>query len=605
MFTNISVYLKNLNLKNWFILYSLLILSISFFTFFLNYQNPPAPFWDENYHIAAAYKYNKGTFFLELHPPLGKMLIGAGEQVFGSNKDLNTNTFLTKEYLEGKDFNNFSFVGVRFFPALFAFLGGYLFFVLLFVISKNPHLSALFSSLFLFENALIVHFRGAMLDGIQMFFILSSLIYFVLLWRKAYPKKLASTISKPKLTLVNYFILGSLIGFAVSVKINAMILGFLVACLLFWEYSGAKIFEILINTKLNNFWNFLKKEVLPLLPILIAKGAVCLFGISLIFGFFQYLHLNIAKNVVDNKYYDISSDYKEILEKRDFTNPLNTWITTKNWYDLSQRHSKGVPKLDVCKPGENGSYPADWPLMNRTISYRWQKYAVQKNKHFTYSLADPEQKYQISLNDFTNLKTEEKSNYVVPVKYLYLIGNPAIWLIGLLGLIMSISLVLARLFFGLKTQEDLENAEEIETNQEINKPKDNFSWSNLLFKPNKNELVNKTNYYFNLILVFLSLYGLYMFSVLKVERVLYLYHYFVAFVFSLILAFLVFNFKFNNNLKQEFSKTKNLYIILGVLVLIIFVSFVFFAPFTYYLPLTKEEFEMRNWLYFWQLKNVG
>lgn len=649
MFAKILNAAKNFHLKNWFIIYSFLVLTISFLTFFVNYQNPPAPFWDENYHISSGYKYIKGAFFVELHPPLGKMLIGAGEQIFNPNKDLDTKDFLVKDYLEGKDFNNFSFVGVRFFPAFFAFLSGYLFFLLLFVISKNPHLSALFSSLFLFENALIVHYRGAMLDGIQMFFILASLIWFVLLWRKANPKQniLQKTKIYSNLNWKNYLVLGVFIGLAVSVKINALVLGILVASLLFWEYSFDKLFVTIISSSLKNLLETIKTKILVILPSLIIKGMASLFGICFVFGFIQYIHLNIATDVKDNKYYDVSSNYRDILEKRSFANPLNTWVVTKDWYDYSQRHSKGVPKLDVCKVGENGSYPADWPLMNKTISYRWQKYAVQKDKHFTYAITEPDQKYQISLNDYNNLKGDEKDKYVVPVKYLYLIGNPAIWLIALLSLIASVSLVFAKLFFGLKDEknEEKENKEEFENLKTNNSQKDSnlennnisnvnnknkklknkdsdkkvqntleklsknrsqdFSWQELMFEPKKDELITKSSYYFSLILVILTLYGFYMFSVLRVDRVLYLYHYLVPFVFSLILAFLVFNFRFVQTLNNSPTKAKNLYLVLGFLVFIVFVNFVIFAPFTYYLPLTREEFDFRNWLYFWQMKNAS
>jgi dolichyl-phosphate-mannose--protein O-mannosyl transferase len=49
-------------------------------TYFHNYSYPPSLFWDENYHIASAEKYIQGVFFMEPHPPLGKLLIAAGEK---------------------------------------------------------------------------------------------------------------------------------------------------------------------------------------------------------------------------------------------------------------------------------------------------------------------------------------------------------------------------------------------------------------------------------------------------------------------------------------------------------------------------------------------
>ena len=36
-------------------------------------------------------------------------------------------------------------------------------------------------------------------------------------------------------------------------------------------------------------------------------------------------------------------------------------------------YNKGVPKLDVCKPDENGSHPLAWLVGKKSINYRWEK----------------------------------------------------------------------------------------------------------------------------------------------------------------------------------------------------------------------------------------
>ncbi|MCK4907948.1 MAG: phospholipid carrier-dependent glycosyltransferase, partial [Spirochaetes bacterium] len=56
-----------------------IVLILSLVTFFSYYQFPNYVFWDENYHIASAQKYINGVMFMEPHPPLGKMIIAAGE----------------------------------------------------------------------------------------------------------------------------------------------------------------------------------------------------------------------------------------------------------------------------------------------------------------------------------------------------------------------------------------------------------------------------------------------------------------------------------------------------------------------------------------------
>jgi dolichyl-phosphate-mannose--protein O-mannosyl transferase len=75
-------------------------------------------------------------------------------------------------------------------------------------------------------------------------------------------------------------------------------------------------------------------------------------------------------------------------------------------------YQKGVPKLNLCKPGENGSLFIGWPLGIKAISYRWEKHGSE-------------------------------------VRYIYLQGNPVTWMIGFIAVILSGVLVLAVFLFGL------------------------------------------------------------------------------------------------------------------------------------------------------------
>ncbi|MEM3500727.1 MAG: phospholipid carrier-dependent glycosyltransferase, partial [Candidatus Woesearchaeota archaeon] len=77
------------------IVFILILMIISFFVFVYNYWTPSALFWDENYFLPAAEKYIKKVFFMEPHPPLGKMFIAAGEIIINPNKNINKDYFLT------------------------------------------------------------------------------------------------------------------------------------------------------------------------------------------------------------------------------------------------------------------------------------------------------------------------------------------------------------------------------------------------------------------------------------------------------------------------------------------------------------------------------
>jgi dolichyl-phosphate-mannose--protein O-mannosyl transferase len=59
---------------------------LSYFTYFKDYDKPASLFWDENYHIASAQKYLNHVHYFELHPPLGKLLIAAGELILKPNR---------------------------------------------------------------------------------------------------------------------------------------------------------------------------------------------------------------------------------------------------------------------------------------------------------------------------------------------------------------------------------------------------------------------------------------------------------------------------------------------------------------------------------------
>lgn len=534
-FSSTIKFLNSLSPDNLFALYSAIVLFVSFFTLFFNYQSPAAPFWDENYHVASAQKYIQGVFFQEPHPPLAKLLIAAGEVIWQPNKDLDLKNFTTSDYINEFP-KGYSFVGVRFFPSLLAFLSAYLFFLIIFYLTKNPHLALFFSSLYIFDNTLIVHFRSAMLDSIQMFFILSSIAYFAWAW------------SKSAFKLKNYFALGLLVGLSFAVKVNALVL---ILLFVFLHYLEIEHFKLQVFKD----W---KKAVLNLL----SKGTVFLLGIIIIFGTVQYIHTGLAKNIDADKVYMASDQYQKALEQKQTWNPYYTIISTIDWYKYADNYTKGVPALDVCKADENGSYPTNWLIGKKAISYRWERYYILKTSHNTYSLF--EEKNTLTLDEFAKLPELEKNNYQNVTRYMYLQINPIIWLIALVSLIMSFALIMSRFVFGLEVK-----------NQKI----------------------------FQAISFFLLIYAGYMISVLTVERVLYLYHYFIPLVMSMILVPLNFYYIFEEKLLSK-QMSKYLYSALLAMLVVIFLAFIFYAPFSYYLPLSSEEFNARNWFTFWGLKVV-
>jgi len=491
---------------------AIIVLVISFFTYFNNYHKPAGLFWDENYHIPSAEKYIQGVMFMECHPPLGKLLIALGEVILSPNRDIDKTSFTSTDYISGVP-PGMSFSGYRFFPTLFATCGAVLFFLLLFFISRNNLLSLAGSSLYLFDNALVVHFRGAMLDGIQLFFIFAALLCF-----------LCSIRDNRKPGWIHYSLLGLLSGLAISVKLNSTIILPLFVIMFGYEYKSELINsynEIFSNRNIKNGL----KQLLFLLKKSLPRVAQSVPVILIVFILVFWVHTGLGSKIPADKTYAASPEYIEIMQQKRTLSISSFPVMLGDNLSYIANYHKGVPKLDLTNPGENGSHPFNWPFGNKTINYKWEK-------------------------------TGNK------VRYLYLVGNPVIWTIGLAGILLGFVLAAGRFIF-------------------------------------KTPVSNKN--LFNLVMVFLFLYVSYMYTMISIDRVMYLYHYLIPLQFSLFTAFLVFTYIYEEYIKKNSAR---LFIPVLLIAILIFKTFLFFSPLTYYKELTAEQFQACVWSANWRLENV-
>jgi dolichyl-phosphate-mannose-protein mannosyltransferase len=365
------------------------LLLASLLTYCTLYGAPYSLFWDENYHIASAQKHIDGVMYMEPHPPLGKMLLALGEVIVNPNHDLDKSAFNKTDYITGADIpGGFSFTGFRLFSVMLMALSVLFLYGILHRITRHQIIAAAFTTLIIFDNAFVVHSRSAMLEGIQLFFMLAALYYFVR----------TATNQKPVL-LRHYAWLGLLIGLAISVKVNGAIL-LLLLVMLFGVDQWQNIKQ----------WNVvaLAKRILLSVP----AGTLPLVGIFLAIF---YVHIGMGKEIVDNRIYKASPEYLNLI-RNDKTFSLAAFRVgmKDNWRYMSE-YADGVPRLDVCKPGENGSHVSNWPLGGKTISYRWGK---------------------------------DTYDGVVKTNYTYLIGNPIVWLSALLGIILSAGLIISKFVYG-------------------------------------------------------------------------------------------------------------------------------------------------------------
>lgn len=319
-------------------LYAGFVLLTSFFTYMYRYDYPPNPFWDEPYHIASAQKYLNGVFLMEQHPPLGKLLIALGEKIVHANPK--NDQFLATDYASIPD--GFSFAGYRLFPSLLAWLTAPVLFFIFFFITTSGPLAALLSFLYIFDNAEIVHSRGAMIDAPLTFFGMLCVLAFLHLQRKD-----TSTSLKKHVTLSA--MLGICFGLAITTKVVALIF-ILLFPLVVWR-------------------------LIPDWRKVVLFATVSALGFLVAFVSVWQTHFTLGKRI-DPKgnnggYYQASESYKSIL-KNGTSGHLTSFpamITDSLKYVAF--YNKGVPRLDLCKTDENGSPFYLWPFGGRTINYRW------------------------------------------------------------------------------------------------------------------------------------------------------------------------------------------------------------------------------------------
>ena len=143
--------------------------------------------------------------------------------------------------------------------------------------------------------------------------------------------------------------------------------------------------------------------------------------------------------------------------------------------------------------------------------------------------------------------------------YIFLLGNPIIWWLGIVGVIGILYLWIKNFFYSFK----------------------------LKLPP---------FFYSGNLRILLFGYFVYLIPFAAIERFVLIYHYLPALVFSII----IFSVFFEGILETFFSKKKANFLFF-ILLLLVFLSFLFFSPLTYGFPLNEEGFQLRMWLPTWSL----
>ena len=329
----------------------LVIFSVAYCCFMVNRGNPANLFWDENYHVTSAERYLEGIAHFEPHPPLGLMLIAAGESLSGTNKSIDKHALAATKQINGDAMpKNFDYTGMRLMPSLFAVLGSLAFYGLMYQLFRHRLHALLLSGLYLFENAFTVHFRAVHLDSFQMFFSIAFLWHFVSLWQRTVP-----------IRVWQYASLASLAALAIMVKVNAVVLLVLFPVLYFKD--AGTIGSRSITQWIRDF---------------ATKSGAAIAAILLVFYAVFYVHAALTPHLPDAEssagkqdLANMSVEYHRYLEQHLPLTPGIVITIAHDYFKFMDKDHLGVPKLDTKKVGENGSHPMHWPFHDRNINYRW------------------------------------------------------------------------------------------------------------------------------------------------------------------------------------------------------------------------------------------
>lgn len=369
----------------------LLLSLLAVLTVGTRYWQPESLFWDENYHVASAQKQLDGVMYMENHPPLGKMLIALGEAAVGANTERETTALLHTDHVGQAQLPpGYSFAGVRLASVLGLILATPLLYLVLLHLTSSRAVASCFALFLPLDNAWVTHGRAAMLEGIQLPFILLTLWLFARCLR-----------TRSSIRLHHYLLLGALIGLAMSVKLNAAPLLLLPPALLaveFWRMRDRLRFP-------------------PAILRTLSAGSLTMAGLGVIFLGVFWLQIANSPRVIEGRTYKASPEYLAALNRGDARSPATFVIGLRDHLRYIAEYSEGVPRYDACKPGENGSPALHWTLGGKTINYRWSKVDIDGQ---------------------------------TKVDYTYLVANPVVWLSVLAGMLLSFSLLTAWLVFGLK-----------------------------------------------------------------------------------------------------------------------------------------------------------
>ncbi|XP_042293703.1 protein O-mannosyl-transferase 2 isoform X5 [Sceloporus undulatus] len=158
--------------RGWFWVPLALVTLLSFATRFYRLREPPHICWDETHFGKMGSYYINRTFFFDVHPPFGKMLIGLAGYLSGYD-----GTFPFQK--PGDKYEHHNYIGMRGFCA---FLGSCLIpfcYLTVWELSKSLQAAMLTAAFLIFDTGFITLSQYILLDPILMFFLMGAVFSMV------------------------------------------------------------------------------------------------------------------------------------------------------------------------------------------------------------------------------------------------------------------------------------------------------------------------------------------------------------------------------------------------------------------------------------------
>jgi dolichyl-phosphate-mannose-protein mannosyltransferase len=322
---------------------------------FFRLSTPQQIIFDETYFIPSAQKYLNGVFFLENHPPLGKLLIAAGEALYSGNTV--RPDFISVEKIGAGWPANFDITGFRVMPAFFGTFVPLILFLILEKLTGDRWLSFGFACVLAVDTAFLMQSRIAMLDVFILFFMFLSVLIFLHLFERKEVNK-------------GFILLLCSLGLAGACCANIKDTGMIVLVL-----PAILVLKYLIQ----------KKPGLILLT-----GGVYLVVFLLVYLGLWAIHFATAKTILNNNDYGISEASREILvsdpQENSWLKIFSVQISEAFRYHVD--YNKGVPDLKLGSPDEIGSPWYYWPFGGDAINFRWET-PDGKNYRYSYLVGNP------------------------------------------------------------------------------------------------------------------------------------------------------------------------------------------------------------------------